>query len=249
MNIIGIIPARFGSTRFPGKPLADIWGVPMILRVVERAEQCTGLSKVIVATDDERIASVVRSAGKNVIMTSPDHPSGTDRCLEAMEKSEEQADAVINIQGDEPFVKVEQLNQLVKAMQDPNTEIATLAKRIEDPSWLTDPNKVKVVMNDLGEAMYFSRQAIPYIKGVEMDQWLAVQAYYKHLGLYAYKTAVLKRITQLEPSSLERVESLEQLRWLQNGYKIFVGVTLWETPAIDTPEDLMKVLASEKNSF
>jgi 3-deoxy-manno-octulosonate cytidylyltransferase (CMP-KDO synthetase) len=204
---------------------------------------------VIVATDDERIASVVRSAGKNVIMTSPDHPSGTDRCLEAMEKSGEQADAVINIQGDEPFVKVEQLNQLVEAMQDPNTEIATLAKRIEDPSWLTDPNKVKVVMNDLGEAMYFSRQAIPYVKGVEMDQWLAVQAYYKHLGLYAYKTAVLKRITQLEPSSLERAESLEQLRWLQNGYKIFVDVTLWETPAIDTPEDLMKVLASEKNSF
>lgn len=249
MKVIGIIPARFGSTRFPGKPLADIWGMPMILRVVAQAEQCAGLSKVIVATDDERIASVVRVAGKHVVMTSPDHPSGTDRCLEALEKSGEEAEAVINIQGDEPFVKVEQLNQLVEAMHDSNTEIATLAKKIEDPSWLGDPNKVKVVINDLGEAMYFSRQAIPFVKGLEMDQWLSVHPYYKHLGLYAYKTAVLKRITQLEPSSVEKAESLEQLRWLQSGYKIFVGVTAWETPAIDTPDDLLKVLASEKNSF
>lgn len=249
MKIIGIIPARYGSTRFPGKPLVDIGGTPMILRVVERAEACKGLSEVVVATDDQRIFDVVARAGKKVVMTSTQHLSGTDRCLEALESWGVEVDAVVNIQGDEPFVKVDQLDQLVAAISDPQHEIATLAKKIEDVSWLSDPNKVKVIMNNHGMAMYFSRQALPYVKGKVESEWLSQHEYFKHLGLYAYKSAVLKRITSLSPSSMELAESLEQLRWLQNGYQIFVGVTHWETPAIDTPADLEAVLSTLKDSF
>lgn len=244
MKILGIIPARFGSTRFPGKPLADIFGKPMILRVVEQAEKASSLSDVVVATDDERIASVVRAAGKNVMMTSSNHPSGTDRCLEALTAWGREVDAVINIQGDEPYVKPEQIDQLAELIGREESDIATLCVKIEDASWLSDPNKVKLVADDQGSAMYFSRHAIPFVKDLPMEQWLSAHAYFKHLGLYAYKSVILKNICALPVSSMEKAESLEQLRWLQHGLRIKVGVTHWETPAIDTPADLEKLLKS-----
>jgi 3-deoxy-manno-octulosonate cytidylyltransferase (CMP-KDO synthetase) len=249
MNIIGIIPARYGSSRFPGKPLVDIWGKPMILRVVERAEASKSLSEVIVATDDVRIAEVVLKAGKKVVITSEEHPSGTDRCREVVEKLGVTVDAVINIQGDEPFVKPEQIDQLAQLIAEPNTEIATLAIKIEDANWLNNPNKVKVVFDKKGKALYFSRQAIPYVKNMEPHDWLNKLDYFKHIGLYAYKASVLNEICELKTSSFEQAESLEQLRWLQNGYSIFVGVTHWETPAIDSPADLAELLKSNESAY
>ena len=244
MKIVGIIPARFGSTRFPGKPLADIFGLPMILRVVEQAEKANTLDAVLVATDDERIADVVRSAGKNVVMTSSHHPSGTDRCLEAFTVWGKEADAIINIQGDEPYIKPEQIDQLAGLISRAESDIATLCVQIEDPSWLSDPNKVKLVADERGNAMYFSRQAIPFVKDLPIDQWLNTHPFYKHLGIYAYKSAILEKICGMPMSSMEKAESLEQLRWLQNGLRIKVGITHWETPAIDTPADLDKLLKS-----
>lgn len=249
MKIIGIIPARYGSSRFPGKPLVDIWGKPMILRVVERAEASKSLSEVIVATDDVRIAEVVLKAGKRVVITSEEHPSGTDRCREVVEKLGVSVDAVINIQGDEPFVKPEQIDHLAQLISDPNKQIATLAIKIEDPNWLGDSNKVKVVFDKNGKALYFSRQAIPYVKNREQGDWLNKLDYFKHIGLYGYKTDVLNEICELKTSSFEQAESLEQLRWLQNGYSIFVGVTHWETPAIDSPADLDALLKSNESSY
>lgn len=249
MKIIGIIPARYGSSRFPGKPLVDIWGKPMILRVVERAEASKSLSEVIVATDDVRIAEVVLKAGKRVVITSEEHPSGTDRCREVVEKIGVSVDAVINIQGDEPFVKPEQIDHLAKLIQEPEKQIATLAIKIEDSNWLIDPNKVKVVFDKNGKALYFSRQAIPFVKNMEPSDWLNRLDYFKHIGLYAYKTDVLNEICELKISSFEQAESLEQLRWLQNGYSIFVGVTHWETPAIDSPADLETLLRSDESSY
>jgi 3-deoxy-manno-octulosonate cytidylyltransferase (CMP-KDO synthetase) len=249
MKIIGIIPARYGSSRFPGKPLVDIWGKPMILRVVERAEASKTLSEVIVATDDVRIAEVVLKAGKRVVITSEEHPSGTDRCREVVEKLGVSVDAVINIQGDEPFVKPEQIDHLAQMMSDSQKQIATLAIKIEDPNWLGDRNKVKVVFDKNGKALYFSRQAIPYVKNLEQNDWLNRLDYFKHIGLYAYKTEVLNEICELKTSSFEQAESLEQLRWLQNGYSIFVGVTHWETPAIDSPADLDTLLKSNESSY
>jgi 3-deoxy-manno-octulosonate cytidylyltransferase (CMP-KDO synthetase) len=249
MKIIGIIPARYGSSRFPGKPLIDIWGKPMILRVVERAEASKSLSEVIVATDDVRIAEVVLKAGKRVVITSEEHPSGTDRCREVVEKLGVTVDAVINIQGDEPFVKPEQIDHLAELITAPQTQIATLALKIEDPKWLGDPNKVKVVFDKKGKALYFSRQAIPYVKNLDQNDWLNKLDYFKHIGLYAYKTDVLNEICELKTSSFEQAESLEQLRWLQNGYSIFVGVTHWETPAIDSPADLEALLRLDESSY
>jgi 3-deoxy-manno-octulosonate cytidylyltransferase (CMP-KDO synthetase) len=242
MKIAGIIPARYASTRFPGKPLALIAGKPMIQHVWERASEV--LDELWVATDDDRIAAVVRSFGGRAVMTSSDHPSGTDRCCEAMELAASEAHAVINIQGDEPFVRPEQLSALRDLIIQSDVQIASLMKKIEDPAWLTDPNKVKVVANNLGNALYFSRQAIPYVKGAPVSEWPSRQTYYKHLGLYAYKSDVLRTITRLAPSSLELAESLEQLRWLENGYQIRMGVTEIETPAVDTPEDLAAILRS-----
>lgn len=244
MKIVGIIPARYGSTRFPGKPLADIFGAPMILRVVAQAEKAKSLAEVVVATDDERIAEVVRSAGKNVVMTASHHPSGTDRCLEALEQWGNDADAIINIQGDEPYVKPEQIDQLAELIAQADSDIATLCVQITDPSWLGDPNKVKLVVDQQGNALYFSRQAIPFVKDLPIEQWLSAHAYFKHLGLYAYKSGVLNSICALPVSSMEKAESLEQLRWLQHGLRIKVGVTHWETPAIDTPADLENLLKS-----
>jgi 3-deoxy-manno-octulosonate cytidylyltransferase (CMP-KDO synthetase) len=249
MKIIGIIPARYGSSRFPGKPLVDIWGKPMILRVVERAEASKSLSEVVVATDDVRIAEVVLKAGKRVVITSEEHPSGTDRCLEVVEKLGVSVDAVINIQGDEPFVKPEQIDHLALMISEPQTQIATLAIKIEDPNWLGDSNKVKVVFDKNGKALYFSRQAIPFVKNMDQRDWLNKLDYFKHVGLYAYKTDVLNEICELKTSSFEQAESLEQLRWLQSGYSIFVGVTRWETPAIDSPSDLEALLKFDESSY
>lgn len=250
MRILGIIPARYGSTRFPGKPLADIGGKSMIMRVVERASACASLSAVIVATDDERIAQHVRDAGAAVVLTSPHHPSGTDRCYEALTKSGMDADAVINIQGDEPFVHASQIDALAALLKRDDVNIATLAKPIHDASTLFDPNKVKVVFNQTsGRALYFSRHAIPFVKSVPQEEWLQHASYFKHLGLYGYKTDTLARLVQLAVSPLEQAESLEQLRWLENGYSLHVAITDRETPAIDTPQDLEHLLRHDLNRW
>lgn len=243
MNILGIIPARYASTRFPGKPLVEIHGMTMIARVIAQVKKCTSLNDVLVATDDQRIFDHVQSLGTKVFMTSPDHASGTDRCLEALHHSKLQADAIINIQGDEPFVDPQQIEALCQLISKPEVEIATLAKKIDEAQMLFDPNKVKVIFSSNGKAIYFSRQAIPFQKNIPQQDWLSHHNYFKHLGLYAYKTKVLEEICELSPSSLEIAESLEQLRWLEHGKSIFVAETHIETPAIDTPEDLKKVLA------
>lgn len=237
MEVLGIIPARYGSTRFPGKALVDIGGKSMIRRVVEQARKATRLTDVVVATDDERIRDHVAGFGGRVVMTGTHHQSGTDRCQEVVEQVGGSFGYVVNIQGDEPFIQPEQIDRLA-AVLDNTTELATLVKRITDPAVLTNPNSPKVVVSSGGEALYFSRQAIPYQRDRPQTEWLEHHAYYKHIGLYAYRTDILARITQLPPSSLERAEALEQLRWLENGYRIRVVETDLETVGIDTPEDL-----------
>lgn len=245
MKFIGIIPARYASTRFPGKPLADMDGKPMIQRVYEQVEG--ELDAVWVATDDERIEQAVRDFGGHVVMTSDRHRSGTDRCYEAYTKVGAGYDIVVNIQGDEPFIQPEQIRILKDCFTDPTVEIATLVKPFspEDDfeKVLFNPNSPKVVLNKNREAMYFSRSVIPYVRGKQYTEWLSEHTYYKHIGLYAYRAETLAAITRLEPSSLERAESLEQLRWLENGYRIKVGITGQETIGIDTPEDMRKALA------
>jgi 3-deoxy-manno-octulosonate cytidylyltransferase (CMP-KDO synthetase) len=241
VKIYGIIPARFASTRFPGKPLAMIFGKPMIQHVWERASSV--LKDVWVATDDDRIAQAVEHFGGRVVMTSANHPSGTDRCLEAMELVCKDAEAIINIQGGEPYVHRSQLEKLVELISMPHVEIASLKKKIDDEHILFDPNKVKVITDLDGRALYFSRQVIPFQKGLEKDKWHSSFDYFKHLGLYAYKSEILRQLAVLPPSSLEMAESLEQLRWLQNGYNIYLAETGIETPAVDTPADLEALLA------
>jgi 3-deoxy-manno-octulosonate cytidylyltransferase (CMP-KDO synthetase) len=239
MKILGVIPARYASTRFPGKPLAMIKGKPMVQRVYEQASKAN-LTEVVVATDDDRIAEVVRSFGGNVVMTSPDHPSGTDRCAEAMAKYKSGWDAVINIQGDEPYIHPNQINILAEILQREDVEIGTLIKKISLTEELLNVNTPKVVINEKGEALYFSRQPIPYKKGEEITEWVNRHTYYKHIGIYGYKASVLPKLTLLKQSSLEVAESLEQLRWLENGYRIATGITVEETLAVDTPDDLLK---------
>lgn len=252
MNFIGIIPARYASTRFPGKPLADMLGKPMIQRVYEQVQK--SLDLVYVATDDQRIFDAVVAFGGNAVMTGSHHQSGTDRCYEAYLKiqNEEQrtkneaATVVINIQGDEPFIKPNQLEALKACFEDKQTQIATLVKAFtaaDGLDALMNPNSPKVVLNKKNEALLFSRSIIPYKRGVECAEWLTQHTYYKHIGLYAYKAEVLKEITALPPSTLELAESLEQLRWLENGYRIKVGITTQETIGIDTPEDMEKAIA------
>ena len=245
MRFIAIIPARFASTRFPGKPLALLHGKPIIQRVYEKVVNL--FDETFVATDDERISLAVKQFGGNVIMTSPNHKSGTDRCWEAISKiSSDKYDVVINIQGDEPFVHPTQIQLLKDCFNNPNTQIATLVKPFDSDATLEtlqNPNSPKVVIGTDMRALYFSRSVIPYIRGNEQSEWLHTHTFYKHLGLYAYKTEVLKEITQLQQSELEKAESLEQLRWLENGYHIQVGITNHETVGIDTPEDLIKAEA------
>lgn len=242
MNIIGLIPARFASTRFPGKPLADIAGKSMIQRVYEQAKKCESLSEVIVATDDNRIAEAVKAFGGSFCMTSPEHPSGTDRCAEVVEKLSLNCDGVVNIQGDEPFIDPAQIEQLCSCFQDDRTHLATLVRKINDPEVLFSPNAPKVLTDNEGFAIYFSRQTIPYLRGIEQKDWINHHTYFQHIGIYGYRTGVLKEITKLPASSLEKAEALEQLRWIENGYKIKTAVTELENFAIDTPEDLQRIL-------
>ncbi len=247
MQFIAIIPARYSSTRFPGKPLAMIHGKPMIQWVVERTS--TVIDEVWVATDHEEIARVTRNFGGKMILTSPDHPSGTDRCAEAARilAPTVKFDVVINVQGDEPFIRPEQIEQL-KSCFTPEVQIATLARPIASQEELVNPNKPKVVTGKNGMALYFSRSVIPWFRGAEQDQWLLNHNYLAHIGMYGYRKDILQEITRLEPSLLERAESLEQLRWLENGYTLKVALTQWSSMGIDTPEDLQHALQHLKDS-
>lgn len=241
MNILGVIPSRFGSTRFPGKPLIDINGKTMIQRVYEQAKKAKSLSDVIVATDDKRIFNEVKSFRGNVVMTSSSHESGTERCNEILEKSTQNFDVVINIQGDEPFINPEQINQLCTCFNDEKTDIATLVKKIKDNEELFNPNRPKVVIDKNNFAQLFSREVIPTLKNIDKVEWLNHHKYFKHIGIYGYRATVLTEICKLNPSPIEIKERLEQLRWLENNYKIKVAETTFEAIAIDTPEDLKKI--------
>ena len=238
MNFTAIIPARYASTRFPGKPLALLGNKPVIQHVYEQASSV--LSEVWVATDDDRIREAVEKFGGRVVMTRADHKSGTDRIEEAAEKTGTQADVVINIQGDEPFVQPSQIKTLMQLFDNADTQIGTLGKHFENIEAVNNPNSPKIVTDKQGFALYFSRSVIPYIRGAQDNEWLSHCPFLKHLGLYAYRREVLHEITQLPQSSLEIAESLEQLRWLENGYRIRVGLTDVETVGIDTPEDLQR---------
>jgi 3-deoxy-manno-octulosonate cytidylyltransferase (CMP-KDO synthetase) len=242
MKILGIIPSRYASTRFPGKPLVLIDGMSMIERVYRQAIKSASLQKVIVATDDERIYNEVKGFGGEVVMTSPDHPSGTDRCAEALSKEKMKWDAVINIQGDEPFIDPEQIDLLASLLQN-DALIATLVKKITTNAELLNPNTPKVVLSKNGNAIYFSRQPLPYYKGSEINDWVNKTDYYKHIGLYGYRSDILPKLTLLPVGVLEKAESLEQLRWLEQGYAIATAVTTIETIAIDTPSDLDRLSA------
>ena len=244
MKFIGIIPARYASTRFPGKPLALLAGKPVIQRVYEQVKSV--LNDVYVATDDSRIYDAVKSFGGNVVMTSAHHKSGTDRIEEAVKNIGGDFDVVINIQGDEPFIQSSQIKTVCECFNDSETQIATLGKPFTQDMGMEaieNPNSPKIVIDNRNYAMYFSRSIIPFIRGKEKTQWLESYPFVKHIGLYAYRRQVLSEITSLPQSSLEKAENLEQLRWLQNGYRIKVGLTEIETIGIDTPEDLKKAEA------
>lgn len=244
MTFIGIIPARYASTRFPAKPLAMLGGKTVIERVYSQVKDV--LDDAIVATDDLRIFDAVTAFGGKAVMTSVHHKSGTDRVREAYEKLDRQYDVVVNIQGDEPFIQPEQLHALQQCFRDEHTQIATLVKPFTpQDGWeaLANPNSPKVVLDDAHNALYFSRSVVPYLRGIEQSEWLSVHTFYKHIGLYAYRAEVLEEITTLPQSPLEMAESLEQLRWLQAGYRIKVGVSQIETIGIDTPEDLERAEA------
>ena len=244
MKILGIIPARYASTRFPGKPLTMINGKSMIQRVYEQSMKSDLLADVVVATDDQRIYDAVIAFGGKVMMTSTEHNSGTDRCCEIVEKIGNKYDAVVNIQGDEPFINPEQINQIASLIATEESQIASLCKPIKDEDELFDENVVKVVFNKNFKALYFSRQTIPFLRKVEKNEkaWMEQRTFYKHIGIYAYKTDVLKEIALLPQSGLELSECLEQLRWLENSYSIKMGITEYESYSIDTPQDVEKCL-------
>ena len=249
MKFIAVIPARYASTRFPGKPLAVLGGKTVIQRVYEQAVSV--LPEAYVATDDKRIFKCVEDFGGRTVMTRADHKSGTDRIEEAVEKIEEQGArsekkddlVVINIQGDEPFIQPSQIETLMHLFDDPETQIGTLGKRFDTIEAVRNPNSPKIVTDRRGFALYFSRSVIPFIRGVEADEWMPHYPFLKHLGVYAYRREVLAEVTRLPQSALEKAESLEQLRWLENGYRIRVGLTDVETVGIDTPEDLARAEA------
>ena len=241
MKFTAIIPARYASTRFPGKPLALLSGKPIIQHVYEQVKQV--IKDVWVATDDQRIFETVNTFGGKAVMTRKDHKSGTDRIEEAAEKIQTQADIIINVQGDEPFIQPSQIETLCELFKHPQTQIATLGKPFEDIEAVKNTNSPKIVTNYQGFAVYFSRSVIPFVRGIEENEWLEHFPYLKHLGIYAYRREILKEITKLPMSSLEKAESLEQLRWLQNGYRIRVGITNVETIGIDTPKDLERAEA------
>ena len=249
MTFLGIIPARYASTRFPAKPLAVLDGKMLIQRVYEQVKDT--LDEVYVATDDERIEAAVKSFGGKVVMTSVHHKSGTDRCYEAATKINGDFDVVFNIQGDEPFIQPSQINSLRDCfLEDPETQIATLVKpfTVKDSyAALENINSPKVVIDKNKQALYFSRSVIPYQRNADCEQWLQKHVYYKHIGLYAFRKDVLKEITAIEQTALEIAESLEQLRWLENGYRIKVAISEIETIGIDTPQDLEHAESFLKN--
>lgn len=242
MQVLGIIPSRYGSTRFPGKPLALIGSKPMVQWVYEKA--ISAIEEVFVATDDSRIEAAVQQFNGRCILTSPEHRSGTDRCAEALIKishlTGKRYDVVVNIQGDEPFIHSEQITSLLNCFSDPATDIATLAIAIEEREDIFDPNKPKVVLGENQNALYFSRSPIPYIQGKDRGEWLKAGKFLRHIGIYAYRSPVLEKITKLSPSQAELSESLEQLRWLSNGFRIKVEETRYGPFGIDTPADLEK---------
>ena len=247
MNILGIIPARYASTRFPGKPLAMICGKSMIQRVYEQASESKSLSKVVVATDDKRIFEHVEQFGGHATMTNRSHANGTSRCLQTLmilenENREEKFDAVINIQGDEPFIEPAEIDRLIALFVDKKTDIATLVKVIENKEALFDPNTVKVVMGVDRFALYFSRQPIPFFRDIESSLWSDNHTYYKHIGIYGYRSEVLKKIALLSLSPLESAEKLEQLRWLENGFRIKAEITGFDSISVDTPADLQEII-------
>lgn len=243
MKILGIIPARYDSSRFPGKPLIDIAGKSMIQRVYEQCQKSTSLDKIIVATDDLRILEHVINFGGEAIMTSDEHLSGTDRCGEVAEKYPE-FNICVNIQGDEPMIDPLQIDLLCACFDRPqDIHIATLVKKISSDEDLFNENTPKVVLNKQLEAIYFSRTAIPFLRGSESNKWLEKHSYYKHIGIYAFRSQTLAEITKLPVSSLEKAEALEQLRWIENGYSVQTAITEKESQAIDTPADLQKLLA------
>ncbi|MBK7957532.1 MAG: 3-deoxy-manno-octulosonate cytidylyltransferase [Bacteroidetes bacterium] len=250
MRVLGIIPARYSSSRFPGKPLIDIEGKSMIQRVYEQSMLCREMTDIIVATDDERIKSHVEAFKGRVVLTSPAHQNGTERCAEVMEAMENSYDLVINIQGDEPFINPLQISALVTCFQsNPTVEIGTLKKKIDSLELLLNHGVVKVVCDVNQRALYFSRSPIPFNRNAEPQEWLSDGHYYKHIGIYGYLPRILKQIVKLPMSSLERIESLEQLRWMENGFNIHVAETLHEAKSIDTPEDLDYVLNNRELFF
>jgi 3-deoxy-manno-octulosonate cytidylyltransferase (CMP-KDO synthetase) len=244
MNVLGIIPARFASTRFPGKPLVLLGDKQIIQHVYDKSKQA--LKWIYVATDDKRIFDEVKHFGGKAVMTSSSHRSGTDRCAEALEIIENESsvkfDVVINIQGDEPFIQPEQISQIAELFKDPASQITTLVKEINKHDDIFDPNKPKVVLDKNGFALIFSRSPVPFLRGLAKEDWPGDYIFYKHIGIYGYLASVLKEITQLPASDIEIAESLEQLRWLSNGYKIKTAITSHESIGIDTPEDLEKAL-------
>jgi len=247
MNFVGIIPARYASTRFPGKPLAMIDGKSMIQRVYEQSCKANVLSEVWIATDDNRIESHIKSFGGKVMLTSPNHKSGTERCNEVIQRLQADTpsrlfDVAINIQGDEPFIQPKQIEKVASCFLNPEVEIATLIKKISDKTELFNPNVVKVITANDKKALYFSRQPIPFLRGMPENDWLTHHTYFKHIGIYAYRTETLRKLTMLAPSPLEIAESLEQLRWLENAYHIYTKQTDFESFSVDTPDDLLKLI-------
>jgi len=238
MKILGIIPARYASSRFPGKLLADLAGKSVLQRVYERAKSAAVFDKLLIATDDKRIFDHVTSFFGEAVMTSVDHQSGTDRCAEAS-RLFKGFDVVVNLQGDEPFIAASQLREVIQPfMENTKVNISTLAKQIQSAETLFNPNVVKVVFGKKNEALYFSRHPIPFVRGFEKQKWLEKSVFYKHIGLYAFRAQILEELSKLETGEIEQAESLEQLRWLEAGYSIHVGISKLETIGIDTPEDL-----------
>ena len=246
MKVVGIIPSRYASTRFPGKPLAMIKGKTMIQRVCEQAWK-SKLDAVVVATDDMRIADEVLSFGGQYVLTDPRHRSGPDRCCEALDMLETQFDAVVNIQGDEPFIDPKEINLLVDMISRDDTQLASLVKKLDDEEDLFGSTKVKVVLDKDGNALYFSRSPIPFMRNVDRAKWLQKGTFYQHIGVYAYKADTLRQIARMQPTALEMVESLEQLRWLENGLSIRMAIVETDNIAIDTTADLAKAIEFAQN--
>ncbi len=240
-KILAVIPARYGSTRFPGKPLVNIGGKTMIRRVYEQVRQVPEISEIIVATDDERIMDAVQSFGGKAMLTDPSHQSGTDRCAEVVKKMPSSYDVVINVQGDEPFINPQSIRELCRLFQREEVFIGTLIKKISSEAVLFDPNKPKVIIDKTGKALYFSRHPIPFLRQQPENRWLETHTYYQHIGIYGFASATLTEVTRLQVSTLEKAEALEQLRWLENGYDIYTHITSFESIGIDSPEDLERI--------